>query len=127
MYSEREELIYNYISAYNSFDLDQMMAGMDEEVVFEHLEQGVVQLTLNGLAAFKKQAAAAANFFSERTQTVLSIRHFEDRSELMLDYRAVVAMDLPNGWRKGQEIKLSGRSVFTFRNGKIARLTDSNG
>lgn len=40
------------------------------------------------------------------------------------NYRAIAAIDFPNGLMKGEQINLKGRSVFEFsEDGKIVRLT----
>ena len=39
-------------------------------------------------------------------------------------FRAVVAVDLPNGLKKGQVLNLSGRSEFEFQDGAISKITD---
>jgi hypothetical protein len=36
----------------------------------------------------------------------------------------VLALDLPNGMHAGQELRLQGRSRFTFQDGKIRTLAD---
>jgi hypothetical protein len=36
----------------------------------------------------------------------------------------VLAKDLPNGLKKGQELNLSGKSIFKFSGNKITSLTD---
>ena len=41
-----------------------------------------------------------------------------------IGYVARLAVDLPNGFKAGEEIKLKGVSVFEFRDKKIIRLVD---
>ena len=41
-------------------------------------------------------------------------------------YEGVLASDLPNGMKAGETLRLSGRSEFTFRDGKIYRITDAS-
>ena len=38
----------------------------------------------------------------------------------------VLAGDLPNGMKAGEVLRLKGRSVFGFQEGKIYRLTDTS-
>ncbi|WBE26091.1 hypothetical protein [Denitrificimonas caeni] len=56
--------------------------------------------------------------------TFKSFRHFDNSTEIEIDYTAILAMDLPNGLKKGQELTLSGKSVFEFENNKVIKLTD---
>ena len=58
-------------------------------------------------------SAAITNFTSEG-----------DQASIEISYEAVLAMDLPNGMKKGEVMNLMGRSEFVFKDGKIWRLTD---
>jgi len=121
---QREQIISNYIKAYNNFDIRQMVADFDNSVVFENRSNGAVTLTLKGINAFTGQATQAVDLFSKRTQTILSFKHEENSSEIEISYHAQLAMDLPNGMKKGEELQLKGKSVFTFSGNKIIGLTD---
>ncbi|WP_374165256.1 nuclear transport factor 2 family protein [Arcticibacter sp. MXS-1] len=123
-YQDRENMISNYIGAYNQFDIDGMTADLADNLVFENVQDGKVTMSLTGLDAFREQAEQAKAYFSERKQEIRSIRHSTDSTEVEIGYRAVLAIDFPNGLKKGQELNLSGRSVFAFRDGKIVKLTD---
>lgn len=41
-----------------------------------------------------------------------------------IDYEGVLKVDLPDGLKAGEKIKLKGKSVFQFRDGLIYTLTD---
>jgi hypothetical protein len=41
-----------------------------------------------------------------------------------IDYECILAVDLPNGMKAEETIKLEGKSEFKFKDGKIWRLTD---
>ena len=120
----KEEMIRNYIAAYNTFDIDGMLADLDENIKFVNVSNGVTDMTLNGLTAFREQAEQAKNFFSKRTQEIKSVVHKEEEIEIAIDYHGVLAADLPNGLKKGDELNLQGRSVFRFSGDKIIELTD---
>ena len=122
--TERERIIQNYIDGYNQFNIDQMVADFHEEIIFENIQNDEITMSLTGLEAFRQQAEQATTYFLARTQTVRSFRHSGNRSEVEIDYNATLAMDLPNGLKKGQELKLSGKSVFVFRDDRIIKLTD---
>ncbi|TCN53803.1 nuclear transport factor 2 family protein [Flavobacterium circumlabens] len=121
---DREKIIENYIAGYNQFDIDKMMADFDDKIVFENIQNAEVNMTLSGLKEFRNQAEEAKKYFSEREQTITLFSHSENQSEIAIDYRAVLAMDFPNGMQKGQELNLKGKSVFEFSNNKIIRLAD---
>lgn len=122
--TNREIIIKKYIASYNSFDITNMVADFDDNIIFENIQNGVTNMSLVGLTAVKQQAEQAKAYFSERTQTIKSFNHIHNRSEIEIGYRAVLAMDFPNGLKKGQELNLSGKSIFEFDGDKITRLTD---
>lgn len=122
--SQRELIINNYIAAYNSFDVDKMVADFDDAIRFENISNGKVDMTLIGIAAFKQQAEQAKRLLSERRQTIRSFIHEPSQTTITIDYFAVLAIDLPNGLKKGAELKLSGVSVFKFNGSKIVGLSD---
>ena len=121
---KREEIIKNYVNAYNEFDVPGMVAAFHEDIVFENVQGGETNLSLKGIDAFTQQAESAKSFFSSRRQTIKSVKHHEDETEIEIDYHAVLAVDFPNGLKKGQELTLQGRSVFTFDGDKIVKLMD---
>ena len=120
----REAIIHNYIDAYNQFNIEKMVADFDENVVFENISNGERNMLLTGLEAFKEQAEQAKQYFSERAQRARSFAHQENETVVEVDYTATLAMDLPNGLKKGMELHLQGKSVFLFSGNKIVRLTD---
>ena len=121
---EREQFIQNYIQAYNNMDIEGMLATLTEDIVFENIQNGEITIRLEGKEAFREQAFQATAYFSERKQTSIHISHLEETSETEIQYWAVLAMDFPNGLKKGQIIELQGKSIFEFEEGKISRLTD---
>jgi len=121
---EREHLIQNYIQAYNSMDLEGMLATLTEDIVFENIQNDDIPMKLEGKEAFREQALQAMSNFSERKQIITNISHWEKTSETEIHYRGVLALDFPNGLKKGQAIELKGKSIFEFMEGKISRLTD---
>ncbi|SMD43884.1 hypothetical protein SAMN00777080_2497 [Aquiflexum balticum DSM 16537] len=121
---EKEDIIRNYIEGYNNFDVSRMVQDFDKKVIFENIQNGEVTMTLNGIDEFITQAEAAKSYFLERMQKIKVFRHENDKTEIEVEYTAVLAIDFPNGLKKGQKIKLLGKSVFEFQNEKIIRLTD---
>ena len=122
--TDREKIIQNYLDGYNEFDLTKMLQNFDGAIVFENISNGEMNLSLKGLNAFKEQAEVAKSYFSIRRQTAKSYAHDNDEIEVVIDYYAVAAMDFPNGLKKGDELRLEGRSIFKFSGDKIVKLTD---
>jgi hypothetical protein len=121
---QRETIVKNYIAAYNNFDIEGMLADMDDSIVFENITAGHVNMSLLGKGAFKMQATQAASYFIQRAQTIQFFTHHNNETVIEIDYFAIVAVDLPNGLKKGEEINLTGKSVFTFAGNKITKLID---
>ena len=55
----REDIIRNYIEAYNSFDVERMLADLDANVRFVNISDGVVNMILEGRHKFREQAEQA--------------------------------------------------------------------
>lgn len=121
---EREEIILNYIRGYNEFNISKMVADFSDEITFENIQNGQTSITLNGIEEFKSQAETAKNYFSERQQKIKSFRHDQDKTEIEIGYFGVLAADFPNGMKKGQELTLTGKSIFIFKDKKVIKLTD---
>jgi hypothetical protein len=120
----RERIIQNYIEGYNGFAVEQMVADFADNIRFENVQNGQVTLSLEGVEAFRQQAALAKSYFATRQQTIKTFNHLEHETHVDIDYKAVLAMDFPNGLKKGQEINLTGTSVFEFAGNKVIKLTD---
>jgi hypothetical protein len=124
-YKIRELVILNYIKAYNAFDVPGMVKDMDPSLLFENISNGHVNMSLQGIESFKNQAEQALDYFSSRNQDILSIRHENEQSIVEIAYEAKLAMDFPNGLKKGNKIQFKGQSIFRFTdNDRIIHLTD---
>ena len=121
---EREAIINNYIDGYNHFDVDKMVANFDDNIVFENVSNGETNMSLMGVKAFREQAELAKSYFSIRTQTIKSFVHQEDETQIEIEYKAILAIDFPNGVKKGDELNLKGKSNFKFFGDRIIQLTD---
>ncbi|WP_299759882.1 nuclear transport factor 2 family protein [uncultured Pontibacter sp.] len=122
--TQKRQIIENYVIAYNAFDVAGMSKHMHPDVVFENISDGITNLRILGISAFKQQAEAAAEYFLEREQQVKSINFNDDVAEAEINYSGIVAMDLPNGMKAGDKLTLSGKSIFYFEGDKISKLQD---
>lgn len=120
----KEKIIKNYIEGYNQFDVEKMAIDFDDSIIFENIQNGKKNMSLTGLTAFRKQAEQTKSYFTKRTQTIKSFVHSENRTEIEIDYHAILGMDFPNGLKKGQDLNLTGKSIFEFDGDKIIKLTD---
>jgi steroid delta-isomerase-like uncharacterized protein len=117
-------IVARYLQAYNQKDISGMISCFTEDVVFENASNAGSSARTDGKAELAKLAEQAARLFRQRQQTVKRIVAGENAVALEIVYRAVVAVDLPNGWKAGQTIDLRGASFFRLRDGLIAELTD---
>jgi hypothetical protein len=122
--TNRERIIQKYVEGYNQFDIKKMVADFTDNIIFENVKDGQINLSIKGLQAFRQQAEIAKSYFSIRQQKIKSFKHLDDKTEIEIDYNAVLAMDFPNGLKSGQELNLTGKSLFEFADNKITKLTD---
>lgn len=126
MQDTQKTTIENYIRSYNAFDVEGMIKDLHHDVVFENISNGQVDLTTSGIGEFRKQAEMAKGFFTKREQKVTSWNFNSDTVTIDIDYNGVLAVDLPNGMKSGDTLRLNGQSVFTFKEGKIIRIEDKS-
>jgi hypothetical protein len=124
MNSQIEQSIKQYIHAYNNFDIDSMLVRLHPSIVFKNISHGEVDLITVGLDEFKAQAQKAITYFSQREQLISELKIEDQRAEVAIDYKAVLAIDLPNGMKQGETLQLKGRSVFRFENDLIISIED---
>ena len=120
----KEEIIRNYITAYNTFNLDGMCEVLHSDIEFINISNGEENLSLSGIDAFRQQAETAAKMFKERNQDIVSIVYGDNHVEVDITYNGTFAIDFPDGPKTGDEIKLSGKSIFQFHDGLIIKLVD---
>ncbi len=124
MEAQHIHIIENYINSYNRFDVHGMLEDLHDDVVFENIVNKEVGMRLEGRDAFQKQSELTCEYFSERQQKVLKWQADEDKVTILIDYKATLARDFPNGAKAGDELKLKGKSVFRFEGDKIIKIQD---
>lgn len=117
-------IIEQYIEAYNTFHIDGMLALLHDDIVFQNYSGGRLELATQGIGEFKELAEKSATMFASRRQSITDYR--SENGEIVVDihYDAVLAVDLPNGLKSGEQIQLTGKSVFQIEDGKIRRIED---
>jgi len=125
-HEEKLALIERYIRAYNAFDIDGMLAVMHPDIVFKNTVGGEVNASAYGKEELRKLAGQSGALFVSRRQTVMHFEADENEDQASADvaFTGVPAADLPNGMKKGETLRLNGRSEFRFREGKIGSITD---
>jgi ketosteroid isomerase-like protein len=120
----RQQLIEQYIQAYNAMDVAGMLAILHRDITFQNISNGEVNLSTQGIDAFKAQAEQAVQLFRERRQTITGMDIKDNEAQVQISYRGIIAQDLPNGWKAGDKLEMAGQSVFRFQDGKISSITD---
>ncbi|MFB9328869.1 nuclear transport factor 2 family protein [Paenibacillus aurantiacus] len=123
-YDNAKTIIERYLEAYNAFDIEGMLDLLHEGIVFRNVVSGEANMETQGIRDFRKLAEQSAALFASRCQQALHYRDTPDGIEVEIDYAAVLAADLPNGLRAGEQRKLKGKSVFGISEGKIVRIED---
>ena len=122
MKKQQKQVIENYVKSYNDFDLNGMIKDLHEGVIFENISNGKLDLKTEGIKEFTKQAELAIQYFKQRKQTIESWEFQDQKVTIEIDYKAVLAIDLPNGMKTGDTLKLKGKSEFEFEDRKIINI-----
>lgn len=117
-------IIINYIESYNNFDIKGMLRDIDQDVVFENITNGKIDLQLKGKAEFEQQAETAMKYFRMRSQKIEAWHFAQHLITVDIQYRAVLALDLLNGLKSGDTLELKGKSDFVIEEGKIKLIRD---
>ena len=124
--NDRKNLIERFIRAYNSFDIDGMMVLMHPKCSFQNISDGQVTASAEGVRQFRELAERAKALFSTRSQTIIAYKFEQESVTVDIDFEGVLRLDLPNGLKAAQTLKLKGQSVFRFRDGLIYELIDQS-
>jgi steroid delta-isomerase-like uncharacterized protein len=119
-----QNLILEYIRAYNAKDVDAMLACFAEACVFENISGGKINVRAAGKAALEALMSRSVEAFATREQKVLSLTEGQGRIVAEIDYHAVLQADLTPDLKAGSRLDLRGVSVFEVAAGKITRLSD---
>ncbi len=119
-----ENLIKDYIAAYNAMDVPAMLTVLHDVVVFENVSNTSGITATSGKAAFEQLARQSLSVFRFRRQTIRSLTLGDRTAAAEIDFEAMLAIDLPSGQKTGEVIALRGVTVFAFSDGKITRISD---
>ncbi|MBC8753290.1 nuclear transport factor 2 family protein [Kordia sp. YSTF-M3] len=121
---QKIEIIHAYINAYNAFDISGMLKDLHADIVFENYASETLTLATQGIEEFEAQAKKAALLFESRMQRIVDISKNEKEVVVAINYQGIVAVDLSEEIKKGAEITLNGKSVFSFKDQKISKIID---
>jgi hypothetical protein len=101
-----------------------MAALVHPQVVFRNIAGGQINAEATGADQFRALANQSKALFSSRRQEVTQTDFAGNTAIVDISYEAVLAVDLPNGAKAGERLKLNGQSRFEFKEGKIYKITD---
>jgi ketosteroid isomerase-like protein len=122
--TRQKELIERYLTAYNSFDIEGMVATLDPAVRFENHAGGQLTAETDGIEAFRQLAEQSKALFSEREQRITNLARQGDTLVADIAWRGRLAADLPDGPKSGTLLEMSGRSEFGFGADGITKIVD---
>ncbi len=121
---DRLKIIELYIKAYNTFDVDGMLALLHEQIEFRNISKGRINAIASGKEEFRQLAEESKSIFSTRQQRPKYFAANGDMISVKVQFIGIIAMNTPDGLTAGQEINLEGTSFFTFQDSLLIRITD---
>jgi len=119
-----DETIRRYIASYNDRDIDAMLACVTDDVVFENISNAGQSMRLDGKAMMRQVAEVSGNAFSYRRQRLINIVTGSGKAAAEIEFEGRAAVDLPNGVRAGETVRVRGASFFEFRGPLLCRIAD---
>jgi hypothetical protein len=104
--------------------MEGMLMDLHKDVVFENISEGILTLRTEGIDEFQTQAEKAITYFSQREQMIKNWDIQLDKVVIDIEFKAILATDLPNGMKQGDILQISGQSEFVFEEDKIIRIVD---
>lgn len=119
-----EDLITKYIKSYNSRDIEGMLDCVTEDVVFENISNAGRTVAFEGRDKMREVAELSGHAFSYRRQKLIALVIGQGKAAAEIEFEGKAAVDLPNGRKAGETIKIRGASFFEFRGQLLSRIAD---
>ncbi len=119
-----EDIINRYIQSYNDRDIEGMLDCVTEDVIFENISNASQSMRLEGREQMGEVARLSGNAFSYRRQRLINLIIGEGKASAEIEFEGKAAVDLPNGVRAGETVKIRGASFFEFRGRLLSRIAD---
>ena len=119
-----QKLIGRYLAAYNSFDIEGILALLAPHIRFENYSGDELTASTNGIDEFRQLAEKSKFLFSEREQRLTDLKISVNSATATIAYRGKLAVDVPNGPAAGTVINLQGTSEFFFVGDKFSQIID---
>lgn len=119
-----EDIINRYIQSYNDRDIEGMLDCVTEDVIFENISNASQSMRLEGRDQMGEVARLSGHAFSYRRQRMINLIIGEGKASAEIEFEGKAAVDLPNGVRAGETVKIRGASFFEFRGRLLSRIAD---
>lgn len=119
-----EDIIARYIASYNARDIDGMITCVTDDVVFENISNTGQSMRLDGKEMMAQVAELSGNAFSYRRQRIVNVVTGAGKAAAEIEFEGKAAVDLPNGVKAGETVKVRGASFFEFRGNLLCRIAD---
>lgn len=121
---EKRRIIEKYITAYNNFETDEMLSLFARDCTFENYSGEELTTSAKGASELRAMMEEGKNIFAARKQIITELTFQGEIVIAEIDFRGKLKIDLPNGLKASDDLKLKGRSAFEFENGLIKSLKD---
>ena len=119
-----DDVIARYIQCYNDRDIDGMLDCVTDDVVFENISNAGGSMRLDGKDMMRQVADLSGNAFSYRRQRLVNVVSGGGKAAAEIEFEGKAAVDLPNGIKAGETVKVRGASFFEFRGDLLCRIAD---
>ena len=119
-----DDVIARYIQSYNARDIDGMLDCVTDDVVFENISNAGGSMRLDGKDMMRQVAELSGNAFSYRRQRLINVVSGAGKAASEVEFEGKAAVDLPNGVKAGETVKVRGASFFEFRGDLLCRIAD---
>ena len=85
-----KDMINEYVRAYNSFDIEGMIALLHEEIEFRNISSGSIDAETKGIEEFREIAEQSQSLFSYRCQTIIAYSFEDDKTQVEIDYEGIL-------------------------------------
>jgi cytochrome c-type biogenesis protein CcmE len=103
-----------------------MIKFLHPEIEFKNISGGVVNTHTKGIEEFTGIANNSIKIFKERTQKIISYSESDDTVNVEINFRGILAIDLPNGLKSGEILVMNGKSKYVFKDNLIILLVDES-
>jgi hypothetical protein len=126
MQTSKIEIVKKFIEAYNSLNVEKMITYLHPEIEFKNISNGEENVHTQGINEFRELANKSLEIFREREQKIISYAELKDTVNVEINYHAILAIDLPNGLKSGDNFDMKGKSIYVFKNDLISLLIDES-